>query len=41
MTLLFKGSASLEQPVEVTLEGYVFPVSEADMMRRRLEAEDE
>ena len=41
MTLLFKGSESLEQPIEVTLEGYVFPVSEADMMRQRLEAEGE
>ena len=37
--LEFKGAESLETPVEVSLEGYVFPVSEADMMRKRLEAE--
>ncbi len=37
--LEFKGAESLETPVEVSLEGYVFPVSEADMMRQRLEAE--
>ncbi len=37
--LEFKGSEVLEVPVEVSFEGYVFPVSEADMMRQRLEAE--
>lgn len=37
--LEFRGAEHLETPVEISLEGYVFPVSEADMMRQRLEAE--
>lgn len=37
--LLFKGSEALESPVVVSLEGFVFPVTEAETMRQRLEAE--
>lgn len=37
--LVFKGSETLETPEEVSLSGFVFPVTEADMMRQRLEAE--
>ena len=39
VVLDFKGAESLETPLEISFEGYVFPVSEADMMRKRLEAE--
>ena len=39
LVLEFKGIEKLENPVNISLEGYVFPVSEGDMMRRRLEAE--
>lgn len=39
MVLDFKGSEKLDEPVEISLEGFVFPVSEADMMRERLNAE--
>lgn len=37
--LQFKGIEELETPVEISLEGYTFPISEGEMMRRRLEAE--
>ncbi|MDA9864003.1 hypothetical protein N9C70_02925 [Flavobacteriales bacterium] len=37
--LLFKGSEALESPVVVSLKGFVFPVTEAETMRQRLEAE--
>ena len=37
--LLFKGSEALESPVVVSLNGFVFPVTEAETMRQRLEAE--
>lgn len=39
MILDFKGSEKLDEPVEISLKGFVFPVSEADMMRERLNAE--
>jgi len=39
VVLEFKGIEELETPVEISLEGFNFPVSESEMMRRRLEAE--
>lgn len=39
MVLEFKGAEELDKPMELSLEGFVFPVSEADMMRERLNAE--
>ena len=39
LVLEFKGIEELEEPVEISLEGYTFPISEGEMMRRRLEAE--
>lgn len=39
IVLEFKGADSLDEPLEITFEGFVFPVTEADMMRKRLEAE--
>lgn len=39
MVLDFKGSEALDEPLEISFEGFVFPVSEADMMRERLNAE--
>lgn len=39
IVLEFKGTEKLESPVEISLEGFTFPVSAGDMMRERLEAE--
>jgi hypothetical protein len=39
MVLDFKGSEALDEPLKISFEGFVFPVSEADMMRERLNAE--
>ena len=39
IVLEFKGTEKLEAPVEISLEGFTFPVSAGDMMRERLEAE--
>ncbi|MAC17576.1 MAG: hypothetical protein CMC97_04695 [Flavobacteriales bacterium] len=39
VVLQFKGTEELESPVEISLEGFAFPVSPGDMMRQRLEAE--
>lgn len=39
LVLDFKGSEALETPLEIAFDGFVFPVSEADMMRERLNAE--
>lgn len=39
VVLDFKGAEALEAPLEISFEGFIFPVSEADMMRKRLEAE--
>jgi len=39
MVLDFKGAEKLDEPLEISLEGFVFPVSEADMMRERLNTE--
>ena len=39
VVLEFKGTEKLESPVEISLKGFVFPVSAGDMMRQRLEAE--
>lgn len=37
--LEFKGTEELAEPVGISFEGFVFPVSPADEMRKRLEAE--
>ena len=34
-----RASRALGNPVEISLDGYTFPVSEGEMMRRRLEAD--
>ena len=39
LVLEFKGIEALGNPVEISLDGYTFPVSEGEMMRRRLEAD--
>lgn len=39
VVLEFKGTETLEEPIEISFEGFQFPVSEGEMMRRRLEAE--
>ena len=39
VVLDFKGAEALPEPMEISFLGYVFPVSEAELMRRRLEAE--
>ena len=39
IVLEFKGSEALEEPLEISLEGYSFPVTPAEMMRERLNAE--
>ena len=37
LVLEFKGIEDLSESVEISLDGYTFPVSEGEMMRRRLE----
>lgn len=39
LVLEFKGIEELEQPIEISMEGFTFPISEGEMMRRRLDAE--
>lgn len=39
IVLEFKGTEQLDAPVDISLMGFVFPVSPGDMMRQRLEAE--
>ena len=39
IVLEFKGAEALSEPMDISFLGYVFPVSEAQLMRRRLEAE--
>ena len=39
LVLEFKGIEALGNPGEISLDGYTFPVSEGEMMRRRLEAD--
>ena len=39
IVLVFEGAEELEEPMDISFLGYIFPVSEAELMRRRLEAE--
>ena len=39
IVLEFKGTEQLDAPIDISLMGFVFPVSPGDMMRQRLEAE--
>ena len=39
VVLQFKGTEKLESPVDISMDGFTFPVSPGDMMRERLEAE--
>jgi len=39
IVLEFKGAEELPEPLKISFEGYTFPVSAGEMMRKRLEAE--
>lgn len=39
IVLQFKGVEVLDKPMEISMLGYVFPASESEMMRRRLDAD--
>ena len=39
LVLQFKGIEKLDEPIEISFEGYSFPVTEGELMRHRLEAD--